>query len=76
MRNSVTSERRLRDGRYEARCRQATLLSAAAAGHSSVFPVSELVISGGWARFYKEGKEVWSCNPAYAAANFDVVKIA
>lgn len=67
--------RPLKDGKYLAKCKQETLLSAVAAGHSHVFPQADLVVSNGWARFYKGGKEVWSCNPAYAAAHFDVERI-
>jgi len=63
---------KLPDGKYIAKCRQKTVLSAAANGHSLVFPEAHLVIKGNSASFSKEGKEVWSCNAGYAAAHFDV----
>ncbi|WP_394475087.1 hypothetical protein [Ralstonia mannitolilytica] len=62
----------LKDGKHTARCKQTSLIAAVAAGHSYVFPSAELVVSGGWARFYRDGKEVWSCNPTYAAAHFEI----
>lgn len=39
-------------------------------GHSQVFPVADVIVENGWARFYRDGKEVWSCNPLYAALHF------
>ncbi|MDN4571919.1 hypothetical protein DBB29_24990 [Pandoraea cepalis] len=65
----------LNDGKYSARCKQATMLAAVAAGHSHVFPMADLIVSDGWARFYKGGKEVWSCNPTYAAVHFEVHQV-
>ncbi|MDM8359009.1 hypothetical protein [Pandoraea communis] len=62
----------LKEGKYTARCMQATMLAAVAAGHSHVFATDDLIVSDEWARFYKGGKEVWSCNPTYAAAHFEV----
>lgn len=65
----------LSDGRYCAKRKEASLLAAVAAGHSLVFPEAELVISDGWPRFYKDGKEVWSCNAQYAAVHFYVERL-
>ena len=54
---------------------QRTALHAAAAnGHSIVFPEADVVVSSGLAKFYKGGKEIWSCNVSYAAANFEIEK--
>ncbi|WP_321920145.1 hypothetical protein [Paraburkholderia tropica] len=60
------------DGEYCATCRERNPLSAAANGHSLVFPQARMVVADGWATFYRDGKEVWSCNAVYAAANFNV----
>ena len=62
----------LKDGQYVGRCKEKTFLAAAANGHSLVFPEAEVVISNGWATFYKDGKEVWSCNASYAAVHFEM----
>lgn len=62
----------LADGEYSATCRERNVLSAAANGHSQVFPIAHLVVKDGWATFYRDGQEVWNCNAAYAAANFIV----
>lgn len=65
----------LRAGQYIAKRRQKTLLAAVVAGHSRVWPQADVTVQEGWARFYKDGKEVWSCNPLYAAARFDIEKV-
>lgn len=65
----------LPDGEYIAKCRQLTIISAAANGHLSVWPEAKLVIKGRDALFYKEGMLVWSCNVAYAATHFDVTSL-
>ncbi|MDN4572018.1 hypothetical protein DBB29_00785 [Pandoraea cepalis] len=65
----------LKDGRYTAQCRQETFLAAVAAGHSRAFPIADVIVSGGWARFYRGGEEVWSCNPSYAAVHFIITKV-
>ncbi len=62
----------LPDGEYWATCRERNPLSAAANGHSLVFPKARLTVKDGWAVFYRDGKEVWNCNAAYAGANFNV----
>jgi len=62
----------LRDGTYVARCKEETYLSAAMNGHANVFPEAKLEVKDGWAYFYKGGKQVWSCNPLYAATYFKV----
>ncbi|WP_454728020.1 MULTISPECIES: hypothetical protein [Cupriavidus] len=64
----------LKDGQYVARCKERTFLAAAANGHSIVFPEADVVVSSGLAKFYKGGKEIWSCNVSYAAANFEIEK--
>lgn len=64
----------LKDGRYQARCKEKTFLAAAANGHSLIFPGAEVVVSNGRATFYKHGKEVWSCNASYAAVQFEIEK--
>lgn len=62
----------LADGEYLAVCREQTLISAAANGHSLIWPASVLVIDAGNASFFKLNKLVWSCNAGYAATHFDV----
>lgn len=62
----------LADGRYLAKCRQATFASAVLNGHSLVWPEAELVILGEDAEFFIDGKRVWSCSMQYAANQFDV----
>ncbi|MDI2145042.1 hypothetical protein KBJ94_23630 [Pseudomonas sp. ITA] len=64
--------KKLSDGDYIARCRQATLISATVNGHSQVFPQAHMTVKDGYATFFKDGKEVWGCNAVYAAAHFDV----
>lgn len=66
---------KLPDGRYLARCREATRLKAASNGHSAVFPQAECALSATHASFYKVGVLVWECNRAYAQANFDLVPV-
>lgn len=51
-------EVRLKDGQYRAKCKEKTILAAFVAGHSFVFPEADLTVANGWARFYKDGKEV------------------
>lgn len=65
----------LPDGKYLAVCRQATLLAAAVNGHSAVWPQAVMVITGDSALFYREGKQVWSCNSLHAANQFDVAPL-
>ncbi|WP_244106630.1 hypothetical protein [Burkholderia anthina] len=60
----------LAEGEYVATCRERNPLSAAANGHSLVFPNAHVCVKDGWAYFYRNGVEVWSCNASYAAANF------
>lgn len=62
----------LADGEYVAKCRQKSLIGAAANGHSSVWPESMVVVFGGVATFYQLNKVVWVCNPNYAATHFDI----
>ena len=62
----------LADGEYWATCRERNALSAAANGHSQVFPKARVVVKDGWATFFRDGEEVWNCNGAYAVANFNM----
>ncbi|PAK13780.1 hypothetical protein CJO66_16165 [Burkholderia ubonensis] len=64
----------LLDGEYVATCRERNPLSAAANGHSLVFPGARVKVKAGWAHFYRDDVEVWNCNAAYAAANFNIQK--
>lgn len=59
-------------GRYLAKCRDKSLLSAVANGHSLVFPEAECVLRSTQADFFKGGKRVWSCNALYATTHFDL----
>ncbi|AYQ85980.1 hypothetical protein NYZ96_36055 (plasmid) [Burkholderia gladioli] len=58
------------DGAYLATCRERNALAAVANGHSQVFPQARMIVKDGWAHFYRNGEEVWTCNVHYAAANF------
>jgi hypothetical protein len=51
-------------------CRERNVLSAAANGHSQVFPNAQMTVRDGWAYFYRDRTEVWNCNAVYAAAQF------
>ncbi|WP_321916908.1 hypothetical protein [Paraburkholderia sp. J11-2] len=62
------------DGEYRAICKENNSLSAAANGHSEVFPTAQVTVKDGWATFYRDGQEVWNCNARYAAANFVLQK--
>lgn len=64
----------LADGEYWAQCRERNLISAGANEHSLVFPKAWMTVKGGWAFFYRDGIEIWSCNASYAEAQFDVHK--
>ncbi|BAG48026.1 hypothetical protein L0Y81_30105 (plasmid) [Burkholderia multivorans] len=75
MMNSKRANRMLADGEYEATCRERTIFSAAANGHSAVFPRARMVVKNGCATFTRDGAEVWNCNARYAAAHFDVQRI-
>ncbi|WP_153950059.1 hypothetical protein [Cupriavidus sp. U2] len=45
-------------------------------GHDEVFPGAECISDGKWARFIRDGNEVWACNATYAAAHFDFTPAA
>jgi hypothetical protein len=62
------------NGEYWAICKENNPLSAAANGHSQVFPRAEVTVKDGWATFHRDGKEIWNCNARYAAANFVLQK--
>lgn len=62
---------RLADGSYIAKCKELSILSAAVNGHSQVWPEAQVVVKGGLAIFYKEGRKVWECNATYALGHFD-----
>ncbi|WP_414016522.1 hypothetical protein [Burkholderia vietnamiensis] len=64
----------LPDGDYWATCRERNEMSAAINGHSAVFPQARMTVAKGWAVFYRNGEEVWTCNARYAAANFNIQK--
>ena len=66
----VVTKGALTDGQYWAVCRERNVLSAAANGHSQVFPKAQMTVRDGWAYFYRDGTEVWNCNAVYAAAQF------
>jgi len=69
---SRIEEAKLDDGKYIAECREATLIGAAANGHSQIWPKCEMLVQGDRAFFYREGKLLWDCNAAYAADHFDI----
>lgn len=61
---------RLAVGEYRAACKEVNFAQAVVNGHSAVWPHARAVSDGDWVRFYQGGKEVFSCNPVYAAAHF------
>lgn len=61
-------------GTYTVRCREATLLKARLNGHGAVWPHARAESDGESVVFFHDGKRVYDCNAAYAAANFDHVK--
>nr|WP_232077983.1 hypothetical protein [Burkholderia sp. THE68] len=65
----------LRDGSYLATCKERNALSAAMNGHSAVWPRAQCTVTKGVAVFYRDGKEVWSCNAAYAEVHFKIERI-
>ena len=60
----------LPDGTYVATAKEKTELSALLNGHGKVWPQAKMVVSGQTARFFKNGKQVWECNAAYAELHF------
>lgn len=60
----------LQPGRYRVYCRDNSSAAAALNGHGAVYPEAVVVSDGKWCTFYRDGKEVWSCNATYAAAHF------
>ncbi|WP_332451286.1 hypothetical protein, partial [Burkholderia ubonensis] len=52
----------LPNGEYWAMCRERNVISAAANGHSQVFPKARMTVKDGWAFFQRDGVEVWTCN--------------
>jgi archaeosine-15-forming tRNA-guanine transglycosylase len=67
---NIMSRETLADGEYWVTCRERNEISAALNGHSAVFPQARMTVADGWAVFYRNGKEVWTCNARYAAAKF------
>ena len=65
----------LAKGKYHVRCTEATALAAALNGHGAIWPEAEAVSNGKWVKFFRGDKEVFSCNSAYAAHNFEVKRI-
>lgn len=57
-----------------AKCREKSLLEALLNGHGIIFPHSDVKFKNGWAYFYRDNKQVWSCNEDYARHNFDIVE--
>ena len=62
-------------GRYYITCKEASLIAAAANGHSTVWPEAEAVSDGARVVFTREGKDVYTCNATYAAHHFNVTRI-
>jgi len=75
MAHSTRTPDRLPDGEYVARCKEPTVLAAALNGHGPVWPGAQLIVSDGWAMFYRDENEVWSCNATYAASHFHVTSV-
>ncbi len=66
----------LSPGKYLLSCKENSPISAAMNGHSAVWPHAEAVSDGKRVVFLKDGKQVYSCNATYAAANFEVKRLA
>lgn len=66
----------LAKGAYVLRCREKSLIAAAANGHSAVWPEARAESDGTDVRFIREGKQIYFCNALYAAANFDIADVA
>jgi hypothetical protein len=62
-------------GTYLLRCKEKTLFSAAANGHSAIWPEARAVCDGKYVRVVRDGKEVYACNATYAALNFGVTPV-
>lgn len=58
---------------YKATCREKSALQAAMNGHVAVWSSATVRFENGWAYFERDGREVWSCNEAYARLHFDLV---
>lgn len=65
----------LAPGKYRVVCKEQSVIAAAMNGHSGVWPEAEAVSDGKRVVFYREGKEVFSSNATYAAANFEVTPL-
>ncbi|SAL67540.1 hypothetical protein AWB65_06536 [Caballeronia humi] len=68
--------KKIEDGQYIAICKERNALAAAMNGHAAVFPEARCTIANGQAVFKRDGTMVWSCNAAYAEANFNLKPIA
>lgn len=66
----MDSIRPLPAGRYLAKCKEATRLSAALNGHSAIWPQAEAVSDGQWVQFYRDDVPIFDCNAQYASAHF------
>jgi len=62
-------------GRYRLRCKENTLFSAAANGHSAIWPEADAESDGKMVHVLREGREVFACNATYAALNFSAVRL-
>lgn len=65
----------LAKGTYLLRCKEKTLFSAAANGHSAIWPEALAVCDGKFVRVMRDGKQVYACNATYAALNFGVTPV-
>lgn len=66
----------LSPGKYLLSCKEKSPIAAAMNGHSAVWPAAEAVSDGERVVLFKDGKQVYSCNARYAAANFDVTPLS
>lgn len=71
-RKRIAEPAELANGEYLARPREKSFLSAAANGHSSIWPEAKMVVTGDQAAFFKGRKKVWICQMIYASNMFDV----
>lgn len=66
----------LSPGKYCLSCKETTAIAAAMNGHSAVWPQAQAVSDGKRVVFFKDGKQVYSCNATYAGANFEVKRLS
>ncbi|VWC20718.1 hypothetical protein [Burkholderia metallica] len=65
----------LPDGEYQATSKERNDLAAALNGHAAVYPRARMTVDHGVAIFHRDGKTMWTCDAAYAAAHFRIDRV-